>query len=315
MTTTLQNGMLVQHTSLGVGKVVALEPKAVHVFFATSGARFATKLRLPLALPLLAPAESTNAWLSGLSDFAFDGKSGRYGLGGAWLSHEDAVARFLETFPKGFADPRYLGDGADRSDRAMRWRRAHDAWVETLGGGQGEKLLAADDVGGLAERALRVEKHVRALHRDAEKVSFEDALRHVDGARGYFAALFELLAAPAPEQRRFEALAAAAAVLPPGGERESGWAIVTLLPFVARPDLHLLLRPRAACDVAHRLGFELAYEPRPGWSTYSALLRSAGVLLERLRPLGARDNVDVESFMHVVTMKHPRPRPQLRLAT
>jgi hypothetical protein len=311
----LESGMLVQHASLGLGKVVALEPKAVHVFFAASDARFATKLRLPMALPLLTPAASTSGWLSGLSGFALDEKSGRYGLAAAWLSHQDAVARFLAEFPKGFADPRYVGDGTDKRERVFRWRRAHDLWVETLGGGEGERLLAAGDVAGLAERALRVERHVRLLHKDAEKASFEEALKDLDAARGYFAALFALLAAPAPEQSRFEALAAAVAAMAPGVSGESGWPIVTLLPFVARPDLHMLLRPRFACDVAHRLGHELAYEPQPGWSTYAALLRSAEVLLEMLRPLGARDHVDVEAFMHAVTTKHPRPRPQLRLVT
>ena len=45
----LETGMLVQHASLGVGKVVALEPTAVHVFFAKSSAQLATKLRLPMA--------------------------------------------------------------------------------------------------------------------------------------------------------------------------------------------------------------------------------------------------------------------------
>ena len=307
--------MLVQHASLGLGKVVALEPKAVHVFFATTDARFATKLRLPMARPLLTPAASTNAWLSRLSGFAFDAKSGRYGLGGAWLSHQEAVARFLDVFPEGFADPRYVGDGTDKRERVFRWRRAHDVYVETLGGGEGERLLAAGDVTGLVERALRVERLVRTLHRDAEKASFEDALKDTDAARGYFAALFELLAAPAPEQSRFEALAAAVAAMAPGPSVESGWPIVTLLPFVARPDLHMLLRPRFACDVALRLGHDLAYEPRPCWSTYSALLGSAEVLLEKLRPLGARDNVDVEGFMHAVTTKHPRPKPQLHLVT
>ena len=86
---------------------------------------------------------------------------------------------------------------------------------------------------------------------------------------------------------------------------------MTLLPFVARPDLHMLLRPRFACEVGHRL--ELAFEPRPNWSTYSALLRSTELLLERLRPIGARDHVDVEAFMHVVTAKHFRPKPHLHL--
>jgi hypothetical protein len=308
----LEDGMLVQHASLGLGKVVALEPKAVHVFFATADARFATKLRLPMALPLLTPAASTNAWLSRLSGFALDAKSGRYGLAGHWLSHQDAVARFLEVFPGGFTDPRYVGDATDKRGRVFRWRRAHDAWTETLGGGEGERLLAAGDVAGLVERALRVERIVRTLHRDAEKASFEEALKDPDAARGTFAALFDLLASPAPERSRFEALAGAVAAVAPG---ESGWPIVTLLPFVARPDLHMLLRPRFACDVALRLGHDLAYEPRPCWSTYSALLGSAEVLLEKLRPLGARDNVDVEGFMHAVTTKHPHPKPHLHLVT
>jgi hypothetical protein len=312
----LENGMLVQHASLGVGKIVALDPKAVHVFFATSDARFATKLRLPMALPLLTPAASKNAWLSGLSNFTLDAKTGRYGLGGStWLSHADAVARFLAVFPKGFEDPKYVGEGTDKRERVSRWRRAHETYVETLGNGEGERLLAAGDLGALAERALRVERHVRTLSREAEKASLEDALKNLEASRGYFTAMFELLAAPSPEQSRFEALAAAVAVMAPAATEDAGWPLVTLLPFVARPDLHILLRPRFACEVAQRLGLDLAYAPEPNWWTYSALLRSAEVLLQKLQPLGARDHVDVESFMHVVTAKHPRPKAQPRLDT
>lgn len=305
----LENGMLVQHASLGLGKVIALDPKAVHVFFATSEARFATKLRLPISLPLLTPSESTSDWLSGLSDFTLDVKTGRYGLAVAWLSHADAVARFLEVFPKGFADPKYVA-GTDKLERVFRWRRAKELYVEAFGGGEGERLLAAGDIAGLAERALRVEKPVRPLLRDGEKTAFEEALKNLDAAPGYFAALFELLAAPALEQSRFEALAAAVAAMAPDAPPGSGWPVVTLLPFVARPELHLLLQPRFASEVAQRLGLELAYAAEPNWATYSSLLRSAEVLLERLRPLGASDFLDVDSFMHVATLKHPRPKPQ-----
>src|SRR5574338_736414 len=138
----LQSGMLVQHASLGVGKIVALDEKTVHVFFATSGARFATKLRLPMALPLLTPATGENTWLSGLSSFTLDARTGRYGLGGtAWLSHADAVARFRDAYPGGFQDPKYLGEG----ERVSRWRLAHDTYLETLGKGEGERLLAGGD--------------------------------------------------------------------------------------------------------------------------------------------------------------------------
>jgi len=306
----LENGMIVQHASLGLGKIVALEEKAVHVFFAMSDARFATKLRLPMALPLLAPAATTNAWLSRLSGFSLDAKTGRYGLAGQWLSHAEAAARFVEVFPKGFADPSYV-DGTDKRGRVARWRRAHGVYAATLGNGEGERLLAAGDVAGIVERALHVERTVRPLHKDAEKASFEGALKDLDAARGYFAALLALLAAEAPERSCFEALAATTAAMAPGAALEARWPLVTLLPFVARPDLHMLLRPRFACEVGRRLGLELAFEPQPNWSTYSALLRSTELLLERLRPLGARDHVDVEAFMHVVTAKHARPKSDL----
>ncbi|BDG04726.1 hypothetical protein [Anaeromyxobacter oryzae] len=312
----LENGMLVQHASLGLGKIVALEPKAVHVFFAASDARFATKLRLPMALSLLTPAAAPDAWLSGLSGFALDEKTGRYGRAGSWLSHGEAVARFLEAFPEGFADPRYVATtGKERSDqRASRWRRAHEAFVEELGNGQGERLLEAGDVAGLVERAVRVERNVRTLHKDADKISLEVALKDPGAARTFFAALFELLAS-SPDQTRFEALAEATAALTPDATPESRWPTVTLLPFVARPELHMLLRPRFACDVAQRLGLELAYSAAPNWKTYSALLGSAALLLEKLRPLGAKDHVDVEAFMHVSTAKQPKPRPELHAVT
>jgi hypothetical protein len=310
----LENGMLVQHVSLGLGKIIALEPKAVHVFFAASDGRFATKLRLPMALPLLTPAASPNAWLSALSDFALDAKTDRYGLAATWLSHADAIARFLDIFPKGFADPKYLGDGRTKHDRVFRWRCAHDAYVEAFGGGKGERMLAAGNVAELVECALGVERHVRTLLTKAGKGSFASALKDLSSAHEYFAALFHLLAVPAPEQSRFEALAAVVAAMVPALSPESGWPMVTLLPFIARPDLDMVLQPRFACDGAHRLALELAYEPKPCWSTYSALLRSVTLLLHKLEPLGAHDYVDVDSFMHVVTTPL-RPKVHLRLVT
>jgi hypothetical protein len=278
------------------------------VVFATQDARFATKLRLPMALSFLTPSSSPNAWLSGLSGFALDEKSGRYGRTATWLSHADAVARFTEIFPLAFADPAYLAAEKGRGDRACRWRRAHLAYVETLGNGQGERLLEAGDVAGLTARAVDVERLVRTLHRDADKAAFEAGLADATAARGFFAALFELLAADAPDRARFEALAAAVAALAPGAARESGWPVVTLLPFIARPDVHMLLRPHFACDVAQRLGMDLSYAAEPGWDTYASLLASTDRLLEKLRPLGARDHVDVEAFMHFATAKPARPK-------
>lgn len=77
----LENGMLVQHRTLGVGKVVALEKDAVHVFFADAGKRFAAKLRLPFALGMLSTDDvAPHAALDGLPRFELDEETGRFGL-------------------------------------------------------------------------------------------------------------------------------------------------------------------------------------------------------------------------------------------
>jgi len=71
--------MLVQHASLGAGRIVALDATAVHVFFAASETRFATKLRLPMALSFLAPCATPDARLAELPAFVLDPRTGRYG--------------------------------------------------------------------------------------------------------------------------------------------------------------------------------------------------------------------------------------------
>jgi hypothetical protein len=295
--------MLVMHASLGVGKVVALEPGAVHVFFAAGGKRVATKLRLPVAGALLtAVGADGNAWLAGLPPFVHDSKSGRYGLAASSLSREEALARFLVAFPKGFADPLYCGESAPRRERASRWRRAHADFGEAFGHGEADRLLALGDVAEFVSRAIRVERHVRTMQTDAEKETLARALQDAPAARLFFAALFDFLAAPAPERPRFEALAKAAALLS-GGAGEASWPLVTLFPFIAQPDRHMLLRPSFTCEAAQRLGLDLEYAPEPNWETYSALLRSSEQLLQELRSLGARDLIDVESFLHVATAK------------
>ncbi len=146
---------------------------------------------------------------------------------------------------------------------------------------------------------------------DAARTPFDAGSEDPTAARGFFAALFDLLSTGAPERARFEALVSAAAALAPGGTApESLWPAVTLLPFVGRPDVHMLLRPHFACDAAQRLGFSLAYEAVPSWDTYASLLASTGQLLDKLRPLGARDHIDVESFMHAALAAPARAKPR-----
>jgi hypothetical protein len=268
-----EKGMLVQHASLGLGKVVALEPKAVHVFFVGRDSR---------------------------SAFSLDAASGRYGYAETWIPHEEALGRFKEAYPQGFVDTAYTGDGKGRQARPARIRRAQAAWAETLGGGQGERLLAAGELPKLIEAVLAVEKLAGASQGGADKASLAAGLKDAEAARGYFTALFAYLAAPASEKTLFDALSDAVAALPGEAPR---WPLVTTLPFLARPEREMLLRPKLTSQAAHRLGLELRFAAEPNWVTYSTLVRSSEQLLEKLRPLGARDLIDVESFLTVVTTR------------
>lgn len=291
----LQNGTLVQHATLGVGKIVALEATAVHVFFPDSDKRFAAKLRLPAARALLrTEGVERNTWLEGLSAFALDPKVGRYALAASWLTHDEAVEQFLGVFPGGFADPAYAGA---KGGRAAGWRAAHDRWVEKLGQGEGERLLDAGDLDELLKRALQVEKPVAALHPPADADALEDALSRDETSRPFWSALFELLSVPSPGKARFEKLFAAARGLPVAPAQQ--WLVATLFPFVASPGRHVLVRPKITSEAASRLGCDVGDDAAPCWPAYSALRALSTQLLEKLKANEAKDFVDVEAFLHI----------------
>jgi hypothetical protein len=295
----ISKGMLVQHASLGVGKVVAVESTALHVFFPDGEKRFAAKLRWPAAKAFLqTDGIERNTWLEGLTSFSLDAAEGRYALAASWMTHDQATAAFLQEYPQGFADAAYLGtDGATRGARAPRWRAAIAEWAAGMGDGEGARLLAARDARELAKRAARIEKHIVGLHGTFEEGTLKQAFVDPDAALPFFDALFEMLDAP-PGRARVEKLFAAAESL--DVEPALAWPIATVFAFVANPAQHVFLSPRTACTAAERLGRDLRYDAAPNWPTYAALRTFSTQLLARLEPLGARDLVDVEAFLHAI---------------
>jgi hypothetical protein len=61
----------------------------------------------------------------------------------------------------------------------------------------------------------------------------------------------------------------------------------------------MFLKPEVTKQAASTFQFDLRYEATPNWETYDALLRMGRVYLELLIPFGARDFVDVQSFIYV----------------
>ncbi len=294
--TDLENGTLVRHNTLGVGKIVALEPNAVHVFFPGGETRFATKLRLPAARPLLrTEGVEPNEWLAGLSAFTLDTKEGRYALAASFMTHEEAAQRFLAAHRGGFGSAPF---------RAATWRDAQEAWAEAFPPGAGETLLAAGDHAEITKRLLKIVKLGAALHPPGDVADVKEALAAPETAGPFLSALFELVSVPSPGRARFDKLFAAARALPVDPAHQ--WLVATLFPFLAAPSRHVVLRPKITCTAAERLGCDLRYEVAPTWTTYSALRAFSVQLLERLTPLGAKDFVDVEAFLRALaTTRRP----------
>jgi hypothetical protein len=300
--TAIATSTLVKHVSLGVGKVIAVEPTAVHVFFPQSEKRYAAKLRWPAASSLLtSDGVEPNPWLQGLTSFTFDAKSGRYALATNFLSHDQAIADFLQVYPGGFADPAYVGDGAGKRCRAANWRAANAEWTQALGGGEGERLIAEGDVGELARRVLRVGAHANRVAGVLDLDALAEALEPGDVVKGYFEALFALLASPSPTRARVEKAFAASEAL--GVEPDAAWAMATLFPFVADPKRFVLLVPKLASGAAARLGCHLNLKGVPNWAGYAALQGLSAQLMEKLRQHGARDFIDVDCFLYAVATR------------
>jgi hypothetical protein len=300
----LQNGMLVQHTTLGVGKVVAIEPTAVHVFFPGGDNRFAAKLRLPVALGhLRTDGIGPDEQLAKLTAFALDAKSGRYALAASWVTRDEAVAQFLAKYPEGFGDPAHA---AGRHSRVARWRAAHDRWAESFGDGEGARLLAAGDVEELVARALKVDRALGVVHPPADADAVAGALESEGPAGTFLAALLELLSVPSPARPRFEKLFAAARDLPVDPAQQ--WLVATLFAFIASPGRHVLVRPKVTFEAAGRLGVDVGATAGPSWPAYDAVRAMQTQLLEELARHGAKDFVDVESFLHVTATAKRRTR-------
>ena len=114
-----------------------------------------------------------------------------------------------------------------------------------------------------------------------------------------------------PNAITFDGLADSVDRLPAakGKARVFTWPIVTLLPFFADPKRFIVLKPGMTKTAAERLFFDLAYSSRPNWSTYERVLAFATSLRELLKPNGAKDFIDVQSFIWV-TAGEPVMKPR-----
>ena len=198
-------------------------------------------------------------------------------------------------FPGGFSDERYLA-----------WERdykldAHRQWRQEIGGKA--DLAAALDAGGFREvatAAARIESG-RSLLFSFEKMALRDAIvRSDEGAERFARGLYDWLYGPGSEAVRFERWVEVVRGLPRRQTRVATWPVVTVFGSIARPKVHLFVKPLTIKRAAEAYGFDLPYRPTPNWDTYSAVLELARTVRADLADLKPRDQIDIQSFLWIL---------------
>ena len=208
---------------------------------------------------------------------------------------ERARRQFLRVFPGGFKDETYLA-----------WERdykveAHRKWQREVGGKVALRAaLDAGDHRAIAAAAARIESP-RPLLFSFEKMALRDAVvRSDEGARAFTEGLYDWLYGPGGEQARFERWADVVRGLPRRQTRVATWPLATVFGFIARPNVHMFVKPLTTKRAAAAYEFPLTYRSRVDWSTYGSVLDFARTVRDDIADLEPRDMIDVQSFIWVI---------------
>lgn len=208
---------------------------------------------------------------------------------------ERGVKAFLEQYPNGFMDPDFVE--RQRSHPST----AHQRYLESLGGDRGELLLGAGDTETLVHSAIDVVSESRLLSRP-ELNAMEETLADETAARHYFQALFAVVSDFEPNERAFRAYANAmeSLALDYRGVSAASWPIATVLPHLARPEVFAFVDPAPVRSCAARLDFSLNYTSELNWGLYARVMRMCDNVMQRIGALGARDLIDLCTFLRVI---------------
>ena len=283
----LQAGDRIRHKRLpewGLGQVVETRPGYATIFFVGVGRK---QFRADSPDLTRAEAEASHPLLDNLS--AGPAKGGRF------LTPEQASAKFLEKYPKGFQDPDYLS--GEREPKV----KSHLLAAELLDEAELTALAEAGKFDEIAERARKVVAATQLVF-PAERSGFTAAMQDADNRAVFGPALIGLLYGEGTYQPRFEAFCAALKSM-----GLAKWTLATYFAFLRFPDAHVLVKPTVSQAAAQVCGFDLKYHVDPNWTTYEAARRLAEYLRESLAELKPRDLFDVQLFLWSVARRDPKP--------
>ncbi len=291
----MQIGALVEHAVWGRGKVLALRSPNAQAYFPSLEPAAGGPVRLvQLAVLKLSHVQSDPAF-EGVPGTVAGGKTGARARRPPKRPTNDlakALEWFGEEYPGRFSDPRLV------ADEIKHKRDAHQLFVDRLGGEAGRALLSS---GNFAEAGTVLDAlyHSTNIPSRFEVTAMHDGLKAPEGAGKMLDGLLGFLETPGP--RTFAAFAGAVGKLPEPtkGSRVLTWPNVTMAPFLADPDRFIVTKPEITKQAAGRMEIDLLYSSAVKWDTYQRVLDMSHRLLDALKPLGATDFIDVQSFVWV----------------
>ena len=299
MTLPIGPGVLVDHVLWGPGKVIEVNPPHFVAYFPSlEGTMQGPRRKLQLAASQIAVSAVQSS--PTLDRIHVGRPKTRKAAGGmapkrptfAGRSLSEAIDWFQQTYPGLFMD------AALHRDELEYKRNANHRAVELFGDGRGRALL---ETGQLGEIAVGLDELYNATNIPSrfEIMAIHDGLKDPGAAARLLDAILNL--SDSPNASTFEALCAAVSSLPApvGGSRVLTWPNVTIIPFLLDPRRLMVLKPEISQAMAARSAIELLYSSAPRWHCYEALHRMSESLLEELKPFGAKDFIDVQSFMWV----------------
>lgn len=286
------NGMIVENVgapSWGPGKIVHVSGDNLHIIFRDLEEDMARVFQAE-APALRVTKEQSDAVLDNLPPLIE--KTGRWVLPAKRLTLESAKRRFLHEFPAGFADPSYMEKERDYK------LAAHLKFQQLLGIPEIRALLSARDYKKLGQKVMQVVGGFNLVS-PYEKAAFRDAMGEGAAVQSFFTTLLKVFDTKPLTSEVFEEFADAVTSLPAPEGRVATWPVATIFLYLAEPARFMFLKPEVTKAAADSLGFDLRYSATLSWNTYDALQRMGELYLDLLRPLGARDFVDVQSFIWV----------------
>jgi hypothetical protein len=292
----LQVGVLVDHAVWGKGKVLALRAPNAQAYFPALEPDAGGPVRLVQASMLKLSEVQSDPRLDAVST-----KSAAGAKPGARVRRPPkrpdnnlakALEWFAEEYPGRFSDPRLI------TDEIKPKRDAHQLFADRLGNGAGRELLKSGnsaEVGTLLDALY----HSTNIPSRFEVAAVRDGLTAPDAAARLLDTLLAFLDSADPF--RFSELVGAVGSLPAPAKtsRVLTWPNVTLLPFLADPARFIVTKPEITKQAAGRMEIDLLYSTAVKWDTYQRVLDMSHRLLEALKPIGASDFIDVQSFVWV----------------